>query len=127
MNPDARPARFDADVDAPGPVSVAVAVERGGAAAAAAVPIPPTRLVVFGDSMFIANGGIVSGNADLFMSALNWVLDRGELLAIAPKSLDQMRLDLEPKQVRGLGWILIGGLPLAAAMMGGIVMRARRA
>lgn len=127
MNPDARPARFDADVDAPGPVSVAVAVERGGAAAAAAVPIPPTRLVVFGDSMFIANGGIVSGNADLFMSALNWALDRGELLAIAPKSLDQMRLDLEPKQVRGLGWILIGGLPLAAAMMGGIVMRARRA
>ncbi|MBP7274803.1 MAG: GldG family protein [Kiritimatiellae bacterium] len=126
MNPDVRPARFDAGVDGPGPVSVAVAVERGGPAADPAVLIPPTRLVVFGDCTFVANGGIVIGNADLFMSAINWVLDRGELLAIAPKTLDQMRLDLGPRQVRGLAWFLIAGLPLAAAVMGWMVMRVRR-
>ncbi len=127
MNPDVRPARFDAEFDRPGPVSVAMAVERGGPGGDAPMNLQPTRLVVFGDAMFVANGGIVSGNGDLFMSALNWTLDRGELMAIAPKTPDQMRLDLEPRQVRGLGWILMGGLPLAAALVGWIVMRFRRA
>lgn len=126
MNPEIRPAKYDAEFDRPGPVSVAMAVERGGPGGDPAMNIQPTRLVVFGDAMFVANGGNVSGNADLFMSALNWTLDRSELMAIAPKTPDQMRLDLGPRQVRGLGWILMAGLPLAAALVGWIVMRFRR-
>jgi hypothetical protein len=68
----------------------------------------------------------VSGNGDLFMSALNWTLDREELMAIPPKTPEEMRLDLGPRQVRGLGWMLIAGLPLAAAVAGVLVYAARR-
>lgn len=125
-NPAQRPPRLDAGQDRAGPVSVAVAVERGARTADAGADLSPTRLVVFGDSAFLTNGGMVSGNGDLFMSALNWTLDREELMAIPPKTPEEMRLDLGPRQVRGLGWMLIAGLPLAAAVAGVLVYAARR-
>jgi ABC-type uncharacterized transport system involved in gliding motility auxiliary subunit len=125
-NPAQRPPRFDAGQDRPGPVSVAVAVERGSGTPEAGADLSPTRLVVFGDSTFLTNGGMVSGNSDLFMSALNWTLDRHELMAIAPKAPEELRLDLGPRQVRRLGWLLIAGLPLAAAIAGVLVCGARR-
>lgn len=126
-DPDRRPPRFDPGLDRAGPICVAVAVERGLAHAVAPADISPTRLVVFGDSLFVANGGLVSGNGDLFMSALNWALDREELMAISPKTPAQMRLDLTPPQIRRLGFLMIGGLPLAIALIGLGVWRLRRA
>ena len=93
-------AQFDADTgDLRGPLSLAVAVERGATQTMLDVQIKPVRMVVFGDSDFVGNGAMVGGNADLFMSALNWLVDREELIAIAPKPIEEVTLMLSRKQL----------------------------
>lgn len=70
---DASP-RFDAQIDIPGPLPVAVAVERGPVPGVH-VQIRPTRMMVFGDSGFASNAGLVGANGDLFLNAVHWLLD----------------------------------------------------
>lgn len=122
---DQNPMKYDPARDLPGPVSVAVAVEKGPIPGID-VQIPPTRMVVFGDIGFVVNGSIISGNGDLFMNALNWVLDRQELMGIAPKPVETSRLDLDARQIRSLGWLVIGGLPGVVAAIGLFVWLVRR-
>lgn len=119
------PMKFDAGVDRPGPVSVAVAAERGPVPGID-VQIRPTRVVVFGDSDFVSNAAMTGGNEDFFMSALNWLLERAELMAIAPKSVEQNRLLLTETQLRMLHWIVVVVLPLLVAVAGGLVWLRRR-
>jgi ABC-type uncharacterized transport system involved in gliding motility auxiliary subunit len=126
-NPNENPLRFDAHTDRQGPVGVAVAVEQGGAPGALETQIKPVRLVAMGDSSFLANGTLTGGNADLFLSALNWLLDRNELMAIAPKAVEEYRLVLDQGQLRLLGWVVIGGLPALVAALGVVVWLRRRA
>ena len=122
---DESPPRFDRAVDRPGPISVAVAVERGGGAALD-VHIRPTRLVVFGDSDFVSNGALAGGNLDLFMSALNWLLERDRLMAIAPKAPDELRFDMTLARVRLLFVVVVLLLPAAVALAGHLVWLRRR-
>lgn len=122
------PARFDEGVDRPGPAPVAVAVERG-VPEGIEIELKPTRIVVAGDSYFISNGALdetVGGNLDLLMNSVNWLLEREELLAIAPKAPDELRLGLNPERVRIAFGLLVGALPLAVILMGLCVLGARR-
>lgn len=120
---DATP-RFDPHVDVPGPVPVAVAIERGPVPGVH-IQILPTRLVVVGDSMFASNGGLMGANADFFLHAVNWLLERDELLAVAPARLDQLRLVATRHQLRRLFAVVVLGLPgLVAAL--GLVLAWRR-
>ncbi|HEY8240854.1 MAG TPA: GldG family protein [Kiritimatiellia bacterium] len=124
---DQKPMRFDAARDRKGPLSVAVAVEKGSLANLD-VEISPTRLVVFGDSDFVSNFAALSAaNADLFLSALNWVLEREELLAIAPKGVQDNRLVMDDVQLRLLFWCVVIGVPGIVAIIGGAVWYRRRA
>ena len=119
------PMKFDAEVDRPGPVSVAAAVERGPVPGID-VQIRPTRVVVFGDSDFVSNAALTGGNIDFFLSALNWLLERTELMAIAPKPIEQNRLVLSDAQLRTLHWLVVVVLPLLVAMAGALVWLRRR-
>ena len=104
FDPDDPSAHFDPQVDIAGPVPVAVAVERGPVPGVH-VQIRPTRLVVFGDSDFAANGGLMGANADFFLGAVNWLLDRGEPLALEPLPFEELRLVLNAVQLRDLFWL----------------------
>lgn len=108
------------------PISLGVAVERGATQTMLDVQIKPSRLVVFGDSDFVSNGSMVGGNEDLFMSALNWLLEREELMAIAPKPIEEVKLSLSRKQLSRLFWINIAGIPAVAMVMGLLVWARRR-
>jgi ABC-type uncharacterized transport system involved in gliding motility auxiliary subunit len=126
--PEQNPVRFDAAVDHKGPLGVAVAVEKGSAPGALDTQIKPVRLVVFGDSGFLANSAVgAGGGLDLFQSSLNWLLDRKELMAIAPKTVAEYRLVLDARQLMALGWAVIGGLPALIAILGIAVWLRRRA
>ncbi len=114
------PPAYDEGIDMPGPVPVAVAVERG-TESRIGVELDPTKMVVFGDTDFVSNialdraGG---GNADFFVSALNWLLERNELLGIPPKDPLNVRFQMDHEQIR-LAYILIAGLlPGVFALMG---------
>jgi len=122
------PPRFDEGVDRPGPVGVAVAVERGPVRGID-MEIRPTRMVVIGDSDFASNGALTSGvggNRDFVMSALNWLVEREALLAIAPKPPQELRLDMDGRQIRMAYLLMVGGIPALAAIAGILVWLSRR-
>lgn len=124
---DQMPARLDRKTDdLPGPVSMAVAVEKGNPAGRLDLQIRPARIVVFGDSGFVSNAGLTGGDISLFMSALNWLLDREELMAIPPKEPSDTRLKLTRDQLRILFWSTVAVIPAAAALFGGLIWLRRR-
>ncbi|MBT8043166.1 MAG: GldG family protein [Kiritimatiellales bacterium] len=120
-------ARFDENTgDQRGPFSLGVAIERGASQEMLDVQIKPSRMVVFGDSDFVCNGSMVGGNADLFMNALNWLLDREELMAISPKPIEEVKLSLSRKQLNRMFWINVIGIPAVAMVIGLLVWVRRR-
>ncbi len=117
FDPDDPAPRFDPQVDIPGPVPVAVAIERGPIPGVH-VQIRPTRLVLIGDSDFASNGGLMGANADFFLNAVNWLLDRDELLALSPKTLEDHRLVMNAPQLQRLFWAVVIALPALVAALG---------
>jgi len=125
---DQTPPRFDVEVDRPGPAPVAVAVEKGPVGGIE-VEIRPTRMVVIGDSDFVSNGALrsgVGGNKDFFLAALNWLLERDELMAVSPKFPGELRLDMSPRQMTVARLLIVVGMPCLAAALGLVMWRKRR-
>jgi ABC-type uncharacterized transport system involved in gliding motility auxiliary subunit len=130
-----QPVKNDKGKDLQGPVSLAVAVSepiKGPEPAKAppsGAPEPPkreARLVVVGDSDFVANYALgISGNRDLFLNTLNWLAQQENLISIRPKDPDDRRITLTADQQR---WVAIFALLiLPAAIFGtGIYSWARR-
>ena len=122
------PSRFDEGTDRRGPIAVAVAVEKGPVSGPA-VEIKPTRLVVFGDSYFVSNGalrGVAGGNADFFMNALNWLLEREALMAIAPRPPPERQLNMTPRQIQLLFLLSVVAVPGAVAAIGMLIWVRRK-
>jgi ABC-type uncharacterized transport system involved in gliding motility auxiliary subunit len=126
MNGTEWPPRFSPEEsDRPGPVSIAVAVEKGGRSLNE-IKVRPTRMVILGDSAFLANENIAGGNADFLLNAVHWMLDRPELLAIPSRNNKDFQLSLTAAQVRSIGWTVLLGLPALALAIGWIVALRRR-
>ncbi len=120
------PSKYDEDTgDVRRSFSLVLAVERGTPQKLLDVQIQPSRMVVFGDSDFVSNDALTGGDQDFFMSAMNWLLDREELMAIAPKPIEEVKLNLTDKQLRNLFWVNVVGIPLLA-VVGGLLVWARR-
>lgn len=118
-------ARFDVEEDMAGPIPIALAVERGPVPGID-VKIKPTRLVVFGDSDFVANKGVIRGNIQLFMNALNWLIERDQQIGIAPKPVLHSKLLITQTQKRAIFWVTAAAMPGAAALLGLLVWFRRR-
>ena len=118
--------------DKAGPVSLGAAVS---APADAATPPPPapaggakpeepqkpeTRIVVFGDSDFVANQWLgIPGNRDLFLNAVNWLAQQENMIAIRPRDPEDRRLSLTRDQQTRIFWLtvlIIPGLILLAGV-----------
>ena len=90
-----------------------------------------TRILVTGDSIFLDNqvieGGLGGANRDFLGYAVNWLLDRPQLLeGIGPRPITQFRLQMTQLQRREVRWVLLGALPGAVLLLGGLVWLARR-
>ncbi len=120
-----RPFKYNPSRDRSGPVSVAVAVEKGSTRTLD-LSIPLTRMVVLGDATFVSNGSLMGGNVNLFMSALNWLLERETLMAIAPKEITYVELVMNKRDLAFLFWSVVVGLPSVIGLLGGCVWLARR-
>jgi hypothetical protein len=121
-----QPPKFDAATDRRGPIPVAVAVTKGSGDN---VALRPTRLVVVGDSVWVGNGALAAGsgaNADLFMNALNWLIERDTVLAIGPRRPQVWSLDLDRSQLRLVYGLVVGAIPGLFAVLGALVWLRRR-
>jgi hypothetical protein len=87
-----------------------------------------TRIVVVGDSVFLANAWIVSAaNRDFAGYALNWLLERTQLLeGLGPRSIIEYRIVMSKNQLQRVQWILLAAIPGGALLLGGLVWLRRR-
>ena len=103
--------------DRPGPLSLGVAISRRPVLPASSGPAPvrEPRLVVVGDSDFVANySGNVPGNADIFLSMIRW-LAQEKVVTIPPRVPQERVLTMAGSQVRLVSWFAVLLLPGLAA------------
>ena len=109
-----------------GAVPLMVAVEKGTIPGVAA-DTGSTRLVVVGDSLFLVNAIIeFDANRDFEILAVNWLLDRVQLLAIGPRPIHEYKISLTQSQMSGARWILMGAMPGVVLLAGLLVWAGRR-
>jgi hypothetical protein len=87
-----------------------------------------TRMVVAGDSLFLANTPIDSlANRDFAVLAVNWLLDRARLMGgIGPRPVHEYQLILTQAQMRWFRWLMLVILPGGALGLGGLIWLRRR-
>jgi len=108
--------------DVAGPVPVAAAMELTSPASSG-----QSRLVVFGDSDFATNRYFdAQGNGDLFMNALNWLLQDEDLISVRPKQPEDRRVNMTQSQVAGVRIFVVILLPILILGIGGYVYWKRR-
>jgi hypothetical protein len=106
-----KPIKLEEDKgDKKGPISLAAAVSATAPAASGSsdgktqdnkndTKKPETRVVVFGDSDFVANFALgIQGNRDLFMNAVNWLSQQENLIAIRPRESADRRVTMTSAQ-----------------------------
>ena len=110
-----------------GNVSLMVAVEKGGIRNVSA-DRGTTRIVVTGESLFLANNSIDrEGNRQFATHAINWLLARNDLLvAVPPRPMSEYKLTMTDAQMSAASWILMGALPGFILFLGGLVWLRRR-
>jgi len=94
----------------------------------ASAPIPKGSAVLFGNSSFIKNTAIgLVGNRDLFVSAVAWLTQSGDLVSIAPRTSPFDPFISSGPQGRYLfiGSVIV--LPLVLLFMGGTIYFQRKA
>jgi hypothetical protein len=117
------------------PAAVGVAVE-GGSSGDGDPPdeepsdeaeVPGHRLLVYGDSDFMADYEISNaGNLTLATNSFNWLAAREQSLGIAPREVEQVNLYLSQQQMRNILLLVLLVMPGAAIILGILVWRRRR-
>tara|TARA_X000000368_G_scaffold418549_1_gene418673 strand:- start:2349 stop:3800 length:1452 start_codon:yes stop_codon:yes gene_type:complete len=110
--------------DLRGPLPMGLAIERG-AEQGLDVEISSSRLVVLGDSDFISNNHLMGANGDFFIRCTEWLVDRDQVIDMAPRMVSEVRLPLTPVTMRNLFCWLVVGLPLLVLICG-VIMGWRR-
>ena len=116
---------FDPKKDHGPPLSMAVSVEKG-ALTDTRVQVDSSRMVVVGNGSFLSNEVLTEPGIDFTLAAFNWLLNREELIGIAPKEQKTFTLNLTDIQVRNIALIVMLAIPGAVAMMGVSAYLSRR-
>ncbi|HEX8312415.1 MAG TPA: Gldg family protein, partial [Chthoniobacteraceae bacterium] len=111
---------FDPKKDRMGPLTIAAAAERGGVEDPR-VKVETSRLVVAGNAEMLGVNGYRQSEGvtvDFAINALNWLLDREELIGIPPKEKKNVTLVLTEKQIGNIALTVMGLVPGIAGMFG---------
>ena len=112
---------------APKTPGTAAAAQGAKPAQAAKPEAPKGAAVVFGNSGFIRNASIgLVGNRDLFMSAVAWLTQSGNLVSISPRTSPFDAFILGGNQVRYIFFESVVFVPLLLLALGGLVYARRR-
>ena len=115
---------FDPKEDHIDPV-VAVSVEKD-APSDDRVRVDSSRLVVVGSSAFLSNDNITEADLDFVLNGLNWLLDREEIMGIAPKPAHNLSLNLTESQLHVMALLVMVAIPGCAGLLGIFVWFKRR-
>ncbi|MBS0630493.1 MAG: GldG family protein [Verrucomicrobia bacterium] len=108
-------------------LGVAVASERVSVRDNLPFSVRGGRLIVFGTGDLIANNRIADvANQNIFLSAVNWTVDRDAQFNIPARPIERFQLSLSAGELTKLRYSLLLALPGAAALLGLIVYWTRR-
>jgi ABC-type uncharacterized transport system involved in gliding motility auxiliary subunit len=82
---------------------------------------------VVGNSQFALDESRSPAGLDFLLSASNWLLDRGRLTGVAPKTVQHFTLNLTDSQLGTITLYTMFVIPGAAALLGLIAWLRRRA
>jgi hypothetical protein len=108
--------------------TIAVSIEKGGSADER-VQANSSRMVVVSNATFIQDVAINQDQQalDFVSGAVNWLLNREQLIGIAPKVPQTLIFNLDRNALKNLRWAILLFIPLVPAVLGVIVWWRRRA
>jgi hypothetical protein len=116
------PTKSQYDTGGPAILAMAASLAEGGN------PKEGGRLIVVGDSDFLANELFVNAslnNRDFWSGLVGWLTAREELISIAPKNPEHIRLNLTEEDISSV-WQLLVGEVLFFILLGVVVWMRRR-
>jgi hypothetical protein len=115
-------------VDLPPPLYFGVALERGSIKDARVQVRSSSRMIVLGNADFLRNESLSESapDIDFVMMSINWLADREQLVAIAPKVPRAFTLNLSDAQMNEIVLLTVAGIPMLVALLGAGVWALRR-
>ncbi|MBM0743394.1 Gldg family protein [Phormidium sp. CLA17] len=106
-----QPLQYDAPADQQGPLVLGFALTRS-----VKEKTTESRLVVIGNSSFVANGLLEQvANGDVFFNSVRWLSQQEQpTLALRPKDAKNRRINLTTQQASLASWLALAILPLLA-------------
>jgi ABC-type uncharacterized transport system involved in gliding motility auxiliary subunit len=125
-----RSATYDEKEDVAGPVVLAAAVGPS-TAPEAVMPVNPAKIVVFADADFVSN--LMANdklfklfvNRDLFLNAVNWMVERTENIGIVSRERERRTATVTPERRTRLFWGAFVAPLVVMVALGIFVWRAR--
>jgi hypothetical protein len=113
------PPVLNPDTDVMGPIPLAVLAQTG-TTSGSGISLPGSRILAVGVGDLAANNRITAfGNQAFFFSMVNWMLDREQMIAIAPRPIERYQLSLSRENLASLAWMLC--LPALFAVILGLI------
>jgi hypothetical protein len=97
------------------PLALAVGVEKG---AVSGVNVDTARMIVVGNAEFLKDDALTEAGLDFALGGLNWLLNREELIGVAPKERKTFALNLSEKQIANIALTVMGAIPGLVAILG---------
>ncbi|HZC36157.1 MAG TPA: GldG family protein [Chthoniobacterales bacterium] len=119
---------FHQGTDLSPPLLVGWALEKGSIEDQRVQVRSSSRLIVIGNVDFIRDESLTRAapDIDFLLLCVNWLTDREQLLAIAPKAPHPYMLDLTPIQSERILFLTVIGIPLLVAILGTAIWAVRR-
>jgi ABC-2 type transport system permease protein len=119
---------FHQNIDLSPPLFMGWALERGSIEDQRVQVRSSSRLVLIGNADFIRDESLTRAapDVDFLLLCVNWLTDREQLLAIAPKAPHPYILDLSPIQMERILFLTVIAIPLLVAILGTAIWAVRR-
>jgi hypothetical protein len=115
-------------IDLPPPLYFGITLEKGTIKDARVQLHSSSRMIILGNADFLRNESLsqAAPDVDFVLMCLNWLADREQLLAIAPKAARTFTLNLSDAQMSEIVLLTVAGIPLLVALLGLGVWSLRR-
>ena len=117
--------RYDEGKDAGQPLYLALAAARGGVKDER-VEVETAKLIAVGSCEFVLDAALNQQGLDFLLSSMNWLLDRGQLTGVMPKTVKHFSLRLSDAQLGSMALYTMVIMPAIAALAGMVVWWRRR-
>ncbi|MDQ2659897.1 MAG: GldG family protein [Verrucomicrobiota bacterium] len=120
--------QFTPGRDHDAPLYFAVSIEKGGSGDDR-VQANSSRMVVVTNSTFAQDSALTQDQQglDFVSGSVNWLLNREQLIGIAPKVPTALTFSLDENALRNMRWLILVLMPLIPAVLGFAVWWQRRA